>query len=183
MRLSKSRWKLLAAVTAPLAAAVLLTGVLPASASAPQAAARGMKASEASRCIQLNLIELTETIYSNVAPSSDVPVGTMAIYFDNLYDSSGTTLLGHSDGHIDIMYRNFAGHDIESVAETMQFPDGTLLFTGTLDRTVLLAQEPVTSAVQGTSGRYLGMHGSIVWRIVSLAPPNYPVSEQITMCR
>jgi hypothetical protein len=103
MRLNKSWQKLLMVSTVPLAVAALLAGVLPASASVSQAAARGVKVEHAEGCIKLNLIDRITNFYTNAnVPPSSVSVGFKSAHFDQLYDSTGSTVVGSAVGTVDI---------------------------------------------------------------------------------
>lgn len=185
MRPSRTKWKLAAAcATVPLATAALLASVIPASASAQHPAKnQGAKVAAAGNCVTLNLVEITVKVYTNMKPpSGPLPAGFMGAYFDKLYNSSDTTQLGNSVGHLDIMYQLPNGDPIEYLSGTYQLPEGTFLMTGPFNRTFMLGGNWIVSAVKGTSGQYLGLHGSMRWRVTSFTAPGLPVQEQITLC-
>jgi hypothetical protein len=186
MRLSKSRWKLLVTCAAvPLAAAALLAGVIPASASAqPSAKAQSAKALRAEGCIELNLIDRIVNYYTNmnVSPASG-HVGFKSAFFNQLYDSTGTVVVGSSVGTLDITHQLSNGDLSEYIAYQLQFPDGTLVTTGAYDRTDVIAEQWQSGPIKGTSGRYFGMSGTYDWRIISTTAPGIPVQEKIVLCR
>jgi hypothetical protein len=183
MRLNKSRQKLLMVSTVPLAVAALLAGVLPASASVSQAAARGVKVEHAEGCIKLNLIDRITNFYTNAnVPPSSVSVGFKSAHFDQLYDSTGSTVVGSAVGTVDITNQLPSGDVIEYLADQLQFPEGTLLAAGAYNHTSVVAQQWQSGRIKGTSGRYQGMRGVFNWRILTLTALGTSVQENIVLC-
>jgi hypothetical protein len=184
MRLSKSGWKLIIACAVPLAATALSIIVLPAGASASQNPAQVTKALRAEGCVDLNLIDRIVNYYTSMSVSpASVPVGFKSAYFDQLYDSTGTVIVGSSVGTLDITHQLANGDLSEYLTYQLQFPDGTLVTTGAFDRTDVIAGQWQHARIKGASGRYLGMSGTWNWRIISTTAPGIPVQDEIVLCR
>src|SRR5882724_6384399 len=115
------------------------------------------------------MIEKTTKIHMNMeVDPRNVPIGWVALYFDDLYTEDESELIGRAFGVNQAIYkRESDGHIIQYVTEQFQLPEGNLVAEGPIDRERVVAQEWVSIPVKGTSGLYLGMTGLWSWRIIS----------------
>ncbi|MCX5065746.1 hypothetical protein OOJ91_07610 [Micromonospora lupini] len=133
--------------------------------------------------LELRMIEKTTKIHVNMeVDPRHVPVGWVALYFDDLYDESGTELIGKAYGvNHAIGERKSDGHMIQYVTEQFHLEDGSLCAEGPMDREAVIAQEWVQIPVKGTAGIYLGMSGLWSWRLIDLTDPLIPLVSNIKL--
>lgn len=132
---------------------------------------------------EIKMIEKTIEFHMNMeVDPRDVPVGWVALYFDDLYDSTDTELIGKAFGVNHAIYKRPSdGHIIQYVTEQFQLPDGCLVAEGAIDRVAVITQQWVSIPVKGISGLYLGMSGLWSWRITSVTDPLIPLVSNITL--
>ncbi|MFL6072389.1 MAG: allene oxide cyclase barrel-like domain-containing protein [Mycobacteriales bacterium] len=185
-RYSPRRLAVLAAAVAAAAVAAAATAAfaVPAATGGHHASAADAARAKAG-CARKHLVEHTVKFMTNQPVGTGIPVnpGYMSAYLDELYDFTGNQHVATAAGDLDLLYARPDGHVVQYIAEQMHFSDGTLVGTGTQDRTSVIAQDWVSMAIRGTSGRYAGMSGTWRWRVISKTDPTYPVEDEITLCR
>ena len=185
MRLIRSRLGLLAGSVAMAVGCASLAGCggTPAGASTPQlgAAAKGKD------CIHLHFFENTTAYYRG---NSATGVGAVGSYHDRLWASSAfAKQIGAGMGTFAVTSQDSVSGDlIEYSTEQDQFAGGSFVISDYFDRTLMLAGHWVGGTdgagmyVKGTSGRYLGMTGKVVWRILSLTKTGVPTELKYVLC-
>jgi Allene oxide cyclase barrel like domain len=142
---------------------------------------------ESSGCISIDLYENTSAYYVG---NSSTSLGAIGSYHDVLWSSASlTTKVGTGMGTYVITNRDSASNDlIEYSTEQDQFPDGSFVISDYFDRTKMQAGQWIGGLngqgmqVTGTSGRYLGMSGKVVWHVISLSAPGAPSELKYQLC-
>jgi hypothetical protein len=184
MRVTEPRRGRLVLLSLLLAGCGLLVGITPATASGvPTADDYSDKG-----CIQLHIFENTKQFYLG---NTLTGVGAAGNYLDRLYSSGDfSTQIGNGVGTYDLVYqRTSDGHMIEYSTEHDQFAEGSFVISDYFDRTAMFAMEWVGGEngqgmkVRGVSGKYLGMTGTVKWRVLSFTQPGIPTELIYVLCR
>lgn len=95
--------------------------------------------------------------------ASGVNLGASVTFHDELYDEDGSKL-GVGEGTA-VVFGASDGTLMQIVSATDQFLDGTVVYTGTYPMFPMDEAKAVTAI--GTSGRYLGKHGTRSFQLVN----------------
>ncbi|GAA2345381.1 allene oxide cyclase barrel-like domain-containing protein [Dactylosporangium salmoneum] len=136
-------------------------------------------------CTTIDYFERTDKHDANkpLPDPRNVPVGLQLTYFDSVYDPSGTTKVGDAAGVNSMVEKRASdGHIIQYVTQQYTFADGSLVASGSMDRSDVIGQKWVGTPVYGTAGRYLGLAGTWTWRLVDLTDPTAPAVVKFTLC-
>jgi Allene oxide cyclase barrel like domain len=138
-------------------------------------------------CITLHFYENTSKYYVG---NNATGVGAVGSYHDVLWaDKKLTKRIGAGMGTFAVVSTDPSTQDlVEYSTEQDVFPDGSFVVSDYFDRTKMLGGQWVGGTngtgmyVTGTVGRYLGMTGKALWRILSLGTPGVPTELKYTLC-
>jgi hypothetical protein len=146
-------------------------------------AAWASETAESGGCLHFGLSERTVRTMTNAAKlPDDWDAGTMATYFDDVYDDAGNRV-GTTVGTMSIISKDpVDGHLNEYLSEQIMLPDGAITARGGFSRKAALDQQWLGYPAVGTGGRYTGMTGTRAFRIADMSDPTFPISVRMVLC-
>jgi hypothetical protein len=132
--------------------------------------------------VKQNITEQTIRFESLGQGGIQMQVGDAASFYDNVYDGSTDTVVGHVVGMVVAVQKRADGHLITHYTDEMVFPDGAIRADGRADRSEVLTGKTVRYPAVGLSGRYAGKAGYREWNtIIPDVPPENPGDIRIRL--